>query len=109
MNSISELWVLFPDPWPKKRHNKRRLINESFFKKIKEFLKDDAIIHIVSDSKLYISEILNCAYQVKNDFKWINQNKEAWDYANLPLPKTKYFKKAVEKGLNPFYLKLIKL
>ncbi len=109
MNSISELWILFPDPWPKKRHNKRRLINVSFFKKIKEFLKDDAIIHIVSDSKLYVSEILNCAYQVKNDFKWINQNKETWDYTNLPLPKTKYFKKAVEKGLNPFYLKLIKL
>ena len=29
-NSISEIWILFPDPWPKKRHFKRRLINVNF-------------------------------------------------------------------------------
>ena len=38
-NSISEIWILFPDPWPKKRHNKRRLIDENFLIKIKKFLK----------------------------------------------------------------------
>ena len=107
--SISEIWILFPDPWPKKRHNKRRLINVSFFNKIEQYLKEDGIIHIASDSKLYISEILNSVYQVKKDFKWINQNKEGWNYMNLAMPKTKYFQKALEKGLNPFYLKLMKL
>ena len=30
-NSISEIWILFPDPWPKKRHFKRRLIDRLFF------------------------------------------------------------------------------
>ena len=108
-NSISEIWILFPDPWPKKRHFKRRLINVNFFKKIKYYLKDEAVVHIASDSKSYISEILNTVYQVKKDFKWTNQNKEQWDYANLTMPKTKYFKKALKNGLNPFYLKLIKL
>ena len=107
--SISEIMILFPDPWPKKKHHKRRLINISFFKKIKKILKKDGLIHITSDSMSYISDILNCIYLVKNDFKWINQNKEAWDYKNLPMPKTKYLKKALEKGLNPFYLKLMKL
>ena len=38
-NSISEIWILFPDPWPKKRHFKRRLINTNFFNKISNFLK----------------------------------------------------------------------
>ena len=107
--SISEIWILFPDPWPKKKHFKRRLINVIFFEKIKQYLKDDAIIHIASDSKSYISEILISVYQVKKDFKWINQNIERWNYAFLPMPKTKYFQKALENGLNPFYLKLIKL
>jgi len=107
-NSISEMWILFPDPWPKKRHFKRRLIDVSFFKKIKDYLKKDAIINIASDSKSYISEILLCVFEVKKEFKWINQNKNEWDYANLDLPKTKYFQKALEKGGNPFYLKLIK-
>lgn len=108
-NSISEIWILFPDPWPKKRHFKRRLININFLDKIKKYLKKNSSIHIASDSKSYISEILNCVYRVKSDFIWINQNKMEWDYSNLTLPKTKYFKKALKKGLNPFYIKLMKL
>lgn len=107
--SIAEIWILFPDPWPKKKHFKRRLINVYFFNKLSEYLKKNSIIHIASDSKSYISEILSSMYLVKNDFKWVNQNKEEWDYVNLGLPKTKYFQKALNKGLNPFYLKLIKL
>ena len=107
--SISEIWILFPDPWPKNRHAKRRLINLNFFMKIKNFLKKNAIIHIASDSKVYVSEILNTTYQIKKDFKWINQSKEDWNYSNLPLPKTKYFQKAQKKGLKSFYLNLIKL
>jgi tRNA (guanine-N7-)-methyltransferase len=107
-NSISEIWILFPDPWPKKRHFKRRLININFFKKIRDFLKKDATIHIASDSKLYISDILLTIHQVKKEFKWMNQNKDEWDYLNTTLPETKYFQKALKNGLNPFYLKLIK-
>ena len=108
-NSITEIWILFPDPWPKKRHNKRRLINKKFFIYIKNFLKRNAIIHIASDSKAYISEILMCIYEVRNDFLWVNQNKHEWDYLNLSLPKTKYLEKALKNGLNPIYLKLVKL
>ena len=107
-NSISEIWILFPDPWPKKRHFKRRLINFNFFTKIRDFLKNDATIHIASDSKSYISDILLSIYKVKTEFKWINQNKNEWDYLNVTLPQTKYFQKALKNGLNPIYLKLIK-
>ena len=108
-NSLSEILVFFPDPWPKKRHYKRRLVSVAFFYKIKKFLKNSATIHIASDSKSYISEILKCVYEVKSDFLWVNQNKFEWDYQNTSLPKTKYFKKALKNGLNPFYLKLMKL
>ena len=107
--SISELWILFPDPWPKKRHFKRRLINDSFFNKIKKLLKKDGSIHIATDSKNYLSQILMNIYNVKNDFLWANQERNQWYYSNLSLPKTKYFKKAMKSGLNPFYIKMIKL
>ena len=107
--SISEVWILFPDPWPKKRHNKRRLINVDFFNKLKKLLKDNGTINIASDSRLYISEILKCIFEVKGDYLWINQKKMEWDYSNLDLPNTKYFQKALKKGLNPMYLKLMKL
>ena len=107
-NSISEIWILFPDPWPKKRHLKRRLINVNFFYKIRDFLKNNAVIHIATDSKSYISDILCSIHHVKKEFKWKNQNKNEWDYLNMNLPKTKYFQKALKRGLNPIYLKLIK-
>jgi tRNA (guanine-N7-)-methyltransferase len=107
-NSISEIWVFFPDPWPKKRHFKRRLINVNFFNKIKDFLKENATIHIASDSKSYISDILLSIHKVKKEFKWMNQNKNEWDYLNVSLPQTKYFQKALKNGFNPIYLKLLK-
>ena len=107
--SISEIWILFPDPWPKKKHFKRRLIDFSFFNKIKKFLKKNSNIHIASDSKSYIFQILSCIYEVRSDFLWINQSKQEWEYSRLALPKTKYYKKALEKGDNPFYIKLMKL
>jgi len=106
---ISEIWILFPDPWPKKKHFKRRLLNVFFFKKIKNLLKKNAIIHIATDSKSYLSQILGAVHDVQNDYLWLNQNKLEWDYGNLALPKTKYFQKALKNGLNPFYLKLLKL
>ena len=43
-DSISEIWILFPDPWPKKKHFKRRLINANFFNKISDFLKKNFYI-----------------------------------------------------------------
>ena len=107
--SISEVWVLFPDPWPKKRHHKRRFIDIELFYKLNNFLKDNGTINIATDSKSYISEILKCISEVKKDYIWINQSKEKWDYLNLNLPNTKYFQKALENGLNPMYLKMMKL
>ena len=108
-NSISEIWILFPDPWPKKRHFKRRLIDKLFFVKIQKYLKKGSTINIASDSKSYIAQILETIHYVKNDFAWLNQSKSEWDYDPKILPETKYFKKALKNGHNPFFVKLEKL
>ncbi len=107
--SISEIWILFPDPWPKKRHFKRRLINKFFFDKIYKYLKTGGTINLASDSKSYISQILKTIYLIKDDFLWLNQSKSEWDYNSEILPTTKYYKKAKKNGLNPFYAKLMKI
>ena len=108
-NSISEVWILFPDPWPKKKHFKRRLIDKFFLNKMKTYLKYGATINIASDSQSYISQILRTINQVKTDFLWVNQSKSEWEYDTKVLPETKYYKKALENGLKPFYVKLKKL
>ena len=108
-DSISEVWILFPDPWPKKRHFKRRLIDKLFFGKIHKYLKKGSTINIATDSKSYISQILETIHFIKQDFKWINQSKSEWHYNPEILPETKYYKKALKNGLKPFFVKLEKL
>jgi tRNA (guanine-N7-)-methyltransferase len=54
--SIAVLHVYFPDPWPKKRHHKRRLIQEPFMLQAKRVLPPGGRLQIVTDHKGYFEE-----------------------------------------------------
>ncbi len=47
--SLDGIHLFFPDPWPKKRHNKRRIVNSAFLDQIAPKLKDGGFIHIATD------------------------------------------------------------
>ena len=47
--SLDGVHLFFPDPWPKKRHNKRRIVNENFLQLIATKLKPGGFIHIATD------------------------------------------------------------
>ena len=47
--SVDGVHLFFPDPWPKKRHNKRRIINKEFLKLIYPKIKDGGFFHIATD------------------------------------------------------------
>ena len=49
--------IFFPDPWPKRKHNKRRLVSEDFLFEIKKILKKDGVLIIKTDWKEYAEEI----------------------------------------------------
>jgi tRNA (guanine-N7-)-methyltransferase len=57
---ISEIYINFPDPWPKTRHWKRRLINPSFVDILHPLLENEGRIHIATDFKGYVPVILKC-------------------------------------------------
>ena len=48
--SLDEVYILFPDPWPKKRHHKRRLINTEFLDLLTSRMKDNARLFLATDS-----------------------------------------------------------
>jgi tRNA (guanine-N7-)-methyltransferase len=50
------LHVYFPDPWPKKRHHKRRLVQEPFLRQAERILAPGGRVQIVSDHKGYFEE-----------------------------------------------------
>jgi len=46
---VSEVWIFFPDPWHKKKHNKRRLIDERFIEKVARVLPAEGIWRLATD------------------------------------------------------------
>ena len=106
---FNEIWILFPDPWPKVRHHKRRLLNIKFLELIYFYLKDSGRIFIATDSQTYIQSILSIIYKVRDYFIWENQQLEDWDYENLDLPKTKFFKKAKKSNRKSIFFQLKKI
>ena len=56
-DAIDMVWVFFPDPWPKRRHFKRRLINEQFVNQVATKLRLDGQIYIATDWKPYTEVI----------------------------------------------------
>ena len=103
------VWIFFPDPWPKNRHAKRRLITSEFLIKLHKILKKNSEIHIATDSKIYLRFILNSIYNCKEYFLWLNQsetNLHIKDYHDI---ETKYYKKAINSQRKPSLFILRKL
>ena len=103
------VWIFFPDPWPKNRHAKRRLITSDFLVKIHKNMRENSEIHIATDSAIYVRFILNSFYQCKDYFLWLNQfemNLQMKDYFDI---ETKYYKKAIKYQRKPSFFILRKL
>ena len=55
--SLDGIHLYFPDPWPKKKHNKRRIVNEGFLSLIHPKIKQGGFIHIATDWVPYAESI----------------------------------------------------
>ena len=66
--SISEINLLFPDPWPKKRHHKRRIINDGFIQLISKKLMPNGLVNISTDWENYAEQI-DGLFSGRRDFK----------------------------------------
>jgi tRNA (guanine-N7-)-methyltransferase len=56
--SLAGIHVFFPDPWPKKRHHKRRLLTASFVRALARRLGSGGYLHVATDWEDYAQEIL---------------------------------------------------
>jgi len=57
-NSVSEYHIYYPDPWPKKRYNKRRLVNPAFLQALIPSLKPGGHIYYATDFKEYFDQMI---------------------------------------------------
>jgi tRNA (guanine-N7-)-methyltransferase len=58
LGSLAGIHVFFPDPWPKKRHHKRRLLTAAFVHELALRLAPDGTLHVATDWEEYAQEIL---------------------------------------------------
>ena len=101
--SIDRLYILFPDPWTKKRHKSRRLLssaNVGFFSKI---LKSNGYICIATDVEDYYLEIEDTFSNLYH-FRKIHVSPKEKNLNFFLGIKTKYEQKAINKGVSPSYL-----
>jgi tRNA (guanine-N7-)-methyltransferase len=66
--SLDVISIFFPDPWPKKRHHKRRLISEDFIVLIKSKLRQNGLVHICTDWADYGRDI-SALFESMKEFK----------------------------------------
>ena len=69
--SGDELWVFFPDPWAKARHNKRRLISADFARIAARFLRSGGVIRLATDWQEYaehMRDVLDASTEFQRDF-----------------------------------------
>ncbi len=105
-NFFDLILILQPDPWPKKKHKKRRLIQQKFLNDLNKIMKYEGNLIISTDHHEMKSWVLEQLH-VRKDFLWI---KNGYNYTNIK-PKwvinTKYSNKAFEenKTVNWFFFK----
>jgi len=64
--SLSAVYIFFPDPWHKKRHHKRRIIQTGFVEQLKQKLQPGAILHYATDWEDYAHHMMDVMQQVED-------------------------------------------
>jgi tRNA (guanine-N7-)-methyltransferase len=93
-DSLDGIHIFFPDPWPKKRHHKRRLIQENFLKLMVQKIKQSGYLHIATDWEDYALWIIDLL-----DKETLLQ-KTSEDFFEKPdyRPLTKYENRGIKLG-----------
>lgn len=101
--SLDRLFVLHPDPWPKKRHFKRRMISPWFFTEAGRLLKSGSDLRVASDIPDYIRWTLMHARNAR-EFDWTATSPKDWLERPDDWPQTRYEAKALREHRQPTYL-----
>jgi len=105
---LSRAAILYPDPWHKNKHHKRRIVNPYLIKTLNRICMPNAMVQIASDIPNYINWTLD-HFKKEVGFKLISDTPEKRQEAFSTWPGTKYEKKAIREGRTPQYLTYIKI
>lgn len=101
--SIGAAFLLFPDPWPKRRHHKRRFVGQKNIKEMARVLANEAQWRIATDHMGYCRWILDHMTNAE-DFDWLARRPADWRSHPGDGPRTRYEEKGINEGRLPAYM-----
>jgi tRNA (guanine-N7-)-methyltransferase len=101
-NSISRAFLLYPDPWPKTRHHKRRFVTAEHLAPLAKCLKEGAIFRVATDIPDYVRQTLEEV--PRHGFDWLAERPDDWRKPWNDWISTRYEQKALREGRVPHYL-----
>jgi len=104
---LSRVFILFPDPWPKKRHVKRRLVAGHLFALLSRAMATGAELRIATDIGDYARTML-LASREHPDFEWQAAGPEDWRTRGTDWPGTRYEGKALAEGRRCYFFRFRK-
>ncbi len=104
---VSRVYLLYPDPWPKRRHNKRRFVSDAMLVRLARIMKPGATFHFASDIDHYVGWTLRRLAR-SPDFAWTAERPDDWREPFPGWPGTRYEAKALREGRVPSYLTAVR-
>ncbi len=101
--SLTRIDLLYPDPWPKKRHWKRRFISAANLDRMARALRSGGLLRVASDIADYIDWTLLTVTK-RDDFAWTARTADDWRLPWPGWPGTRYEAKALAADRKPAYL-----
>jgi tRNA (guanine-N7-)-methyltransferase len=101
--TLARVFALFPDPWPKARHARRRFIAADTLDDLARVMADGAELRFATDDPVYLRWAL-AALMAHEEFRWVAEKAADWRVRPADQLATRYEKKAHSKGVTPVFL-----
>lgn len=101
--SVGRVFLLYPDPWPKRKQRKRRFVSDKSLKALARVLKPGGEFRFASDIDDYVGWVLQRIAR-SPEFVWTAQTADDWRQPFPGWPGTRYEAKAKREGRVPSYL-----
>ena len=107
--SLSFVYLLHPDPWPKARHAKRRMVNDRPVDLIATKLKPSGEFRLATDDPTYLTWSLMVMQRHGHQFEWLAKRPNDFLEPSGGWIETRYGAKARREGRSPYYLRYVRV
>lgn len=101
--SLERVFILFPDPWPKARHHRRRIVNSQTLATLARLMAPGAELRLATDDRGYARWML-CHMQQRSEFEWLARRPRDWRQQPADALQTRYERKGTTAGRPGMFL-----